>query len=420
MKANVLLILGLLFYSCSSKSMDGASTKKYPGADYSKAPGIVVNHLPASEKHYLGSPCIVIMPNGDYLVSHDVNSHDREVPLYDKTIILKSTDNGKTWTKISELKTQHWSTLFNHNDALYIIGTIAKWSDAAIQKSLDGGYTWTSPHNENTGLLAEGEYHCAPVPVVVHSGRLWRAMENRTEETGRQAFMMSAPVDADLLKRSSWTFSNKLKFRREWLDGANGWIEGNAVVTPEGELVDLIRVQATTGDDAPGGSHLHSTAAMIHISNDGTTAYFDPEKNFINMPGASGKKFTVRFDPQTNKYWSLANWIQPEDRKHLKDTKAGRIRNTMALISSRDLRNWDVSSIILHIPYVVDSSTGRAKNGFQYADWQFEGADLLAVFRTAADDGLGGAPHYHDANFITFNRIKNFRQRTMEDPPLNK
>ena len=101
--------------------------------------------------------------------------------------------------------------------------------------------------------------------------------------------MMSAKVDADLLKRSSWTFSNKLKFRREWLDDANGWIEGNAVVTPEGELVDLIRVQATTGDDAPGGSHLHSTAAMIHISDDGTTAYFDPEKDFINMPGTGGK-----------------------------------------------------------------------------------------------------------------------------------
>lgn len=141
MKVNAFLVLGLLFYSCSSKSMDEASTKKYQGVNYSKAPGTVVNHMSASEKHYLDSLCIVIMPNGDYLVSHDVNSHDREVPLYDKTIILKSIDKGKTWTKISELKTQHWSTLFYYNDALYIIGTIAKWSDAAIQKSLDGGYT---------------------------------------------------------------------------------------------------------------------------------------------------------------------------------------------------------------------------------------------------------------------------------------
>lgn len=91
----------------------------------------------------------------------------------------------------------------------------------------------------------------------------------------------------------------------------------------------------------------------------------------------------------------------------------------MALTSSGDLRNWDINSIILHVPYVVDSNTGRAKNGFQYADWQFDGADLIAVFRTAADDGLGGALHYHDANFITFHRIKNFRQRTMENPPLN-
>lgn len=409
----------MLFFMCSSKKSDEMPSKLYPGVDFSKVPGTVVNHLPASEEHYLGSPCIVIMPNGDYVVSHDVNSFDRGVPLYDKSIILISRDKGKTWTKISELMTQHWSTLFYHNDALYIIGTIAKWSDAAIQKSLDGGKTWTSPHNENTGLLAEGEYHCAPVPVIVHNSRIWRAMECRTPDIGRQAFMMSAPTDANILKRSSWTFSNKLRFKKSWIAGGNGWIEGNAVVAPDGEVVNVIRVQATTGSDDEGGSPLHSTAAIMHISADGKTASFDPKKDFINMPGGSGKKFTVRFDPKTNKYWSLTNWIQPEDLKYLKETKAGRIRNTMALISSKDLRNWEINSVILHIPFVIDSTTGRAKNGFQYADWQIDGNDMIAVFRTGFDDGLGGPRNYHDANFITFHRIENFRERTMENPPLN-
>ena len=412
------IMLCVALCACSSKLPDEKSSSRFPGVDISKVPGTVVNHLPASEKHYLGSPCIVIMPNGDYIVSHDVNSHDKSVPLYDKTIILKSTDKGETWEKISELMTQHWASLFYHNDALYIIGTYAKDNNLHIQKSLDGGYSWTSPHNENTGVLAIGEYHCAPTPVIVHNGRIWRAFEVRI--SSRNSLMCSAPADADLLKRSNWTFSNILDFDNAWLTGANGWIEGNAVVTPDNQLVNIIRVQATSGSDDEGGSPLHSTAAMIHISIDGKIAGFDPKKDFINLPGGSGKKFTIRFDRVSEKYWSLTNWIKPDDLKYLKVSKAGRIRNTMALISSIDLRNWEVNSIIYHIPFVIDPTISRAKYGFQYADWQIEGDDMVAVFRTGFDDGLGGPRNYHDANFVTFHRIKKFRERTMEDPPLNK
>ncbi len=410
MKGKLFIILVLLFSGCSSKTTD-----EILKSDFSKVPGTVISHLPASEKSYLGSPCIVIMPNGDYLVSYDVNSFDKINHQNEKTIISKSTDKGKTWAQIAEIRTQHWSTLFYHNGALYIIGTNGKYGDVVIQKSLDGGKTWTYPRDKNTGLLAEGEYHTAPVPVVIHNGRLWRAMECRKPGKGIQAFMISVPVDADLLKRSNWTFSNKLSFDDSWLHGANGWKEGNAVITPEGEIVNIIRVQATSGNDDAGGSTLHSTAAMIHISDDGRLASFDPEKDFINMPGASGKKFTIRFDPQTNKYWSLVNWIQPEDLKHLKHQKAGRIRNTLALVSSKDLRNWLIERIVLHIPYIEDSTTHRAKQGFQYADFQIEGKDMIFVLRTAWDDGLGGAFDYHNANFITFHRIKNFRKNFLNE-----
>ncbi len=420
MKKILPIILGLLLCACVSKSPDGESSSRFPGVDLSKVPGTVVTHLPATSEHYLGSPCIVIMPNGKYVVSYDINSWDKSVPLYDKTVIFESSNKGKTWTKLTELMTQHWSTLFYHNNSLYIIGTYAKNNNAHIQKSLDGGKTWTSPHNENTGVLAVGEYHCASVPVIVYNGRIWRAFEVQRPGSGRQSVMFSAPADADLLERSNWTFSNILDFNNSWLTGANGWIEGNAVVTPEGKIVNIIRVQATSGSDDEGGSPVHSTAAMIHISKDGKTASFDPKRDFINLPGGSGKKFTIRFDPLTKKYWSLTNWIQPKDLKYLEITKAGRIRNTMALISSTDLRKWEVNSIILHIPFVIDPSINRAKYGFQYADWKIEGDDMVAVFRTGFEDGLGGPRNYHDANFITFHRITNFRGRTMEDLPLNK
>jgi hypothetical protein len=48
--------------------------------------------------------------------------------------------------------------------------------------------------------------------------------------------------------------------------------------------------------------------------------------------------------------------------------------------------------------------------GFQYADWLFDGDDLIAVVRTAFDDADGGADSFHNANFLTFHRIRNFRE----------
>ena len=49
------------------------------------------------------------------------------------------------------------------------------------------------------------------------------------------------------------------------------------------------------------------------------------------------------------------------------------------------------------------------KHGFQYLDWLIEGNDIVFVCRTAFDDESGGAHNYHDANFLTFHRIPNFR-----------
>ena len=54
-----------------------------------------------------------------------------------------------------------------------------------------------------------------------------------------------------------------------------------------------------------------------------------------------------------------------------------------------------------------------AKHGFQYVDWLFDGADIIAACRTAFDDDEGGAHNFHDANYLTFHRIANFREQTV-------
>lgn len=356
-------------------------------------PGVVIDHCPQTTGQYIGSPSIAILPDGRYVASHDFfgpNSGQRTGAL---SRVFQSRDRGKTWRLISEVQPAFWSTLFVHNGALYMMGTTFEYGDTVIRRSNDGGATWTKPVDEKSGLLLRGRYHCAPQPVTVHNGRLWRAMEDAEAGGGWghhfRAFMMSAPLNADLLDASSWLSSNRLARDASLLEGKfRGWLEGNAVVTPGGEIVDILRV------DVPQGG----IAAMIRISADGMRATFDPASGFIPFPGGA-KKFVIRFDAKSKLYWALSNYV-PE--KH-KGPHAAGTRNTLALISSPDLQAWSVRATILYHP-------DREKHGFQYPDWQFDGKDIVAAVRTAFDDEAGGAHNAHDANFLTFHRIRNFRK----------
>ncbi len=350
--------------------------------DHPYVPGIVIDHRPAKTGMYLGSPSIAVLPNGSYVVSHDFyGPATRE----DQTVIFRSRDSGQTWEKLTDFYGQYWSTLFVHKEALYIIGTNIHNGHVVIRRSADGGLTWTTPEGPSTGLLAaDGKYHCAPVPVTVHEGRIWRAMEDRYPLTGPasnlRTFVMSTPVDADLLKADSWTVSNRLEFDQAWPGTA--WLEGNVVITGQNELVNILRVECKEAEKA----------AIVRISEDGKSISFDPEKDFVDFFGGSNK-FTIRYDPVTERYWSLVN----------KQFNPRAYRNNLVLVSSCDLRVWKVESVVLR-------HHDSEKHAFQYIDWLFENEDIIAVSRTAFDDGLGGAHNAHDANYITFHRIGSFRQ----------
>lgn len=370
------------------------------GALAQKVPGVVVNHIPASTQTYIGSPSICILPDGDYVASHDhfgKGSTEHEQAL---TAVYKSSDKGKSWEKISEIKGQFWSNLFVHQNALYIMGTWKHHGNFIIRRSLDGGKSWSEPVDSQSGLLLEGEYHTAPMPVIVHAGRLWRAIENARSHTtawGKRysAMVISAPVSADLLNASSWTVTNSLPYDSTYLDGKfGGWLEGNVVLTPEGKLVDMLRVATSEkGRDL---------AAIVEVNDQGTKVTFDPSTGFVDFTGGA-KKFSVRYDKKSKRYWTLANLVKDEFA-HL---SASSVRNTLVLKSSADLKNWTTHQILLSHPDV-------ARHGFQYVDWQFDGRHILFLSRTAYDDEFGGARNFHDANYLTFHRIRNFRSLIKE------
>lgn len=369
--------------------------------DFEKVPGTVVAYSPASSGKYIGSPSLAILPNGDYVASHDYFGPESNEHVRATSKIYSSKNKGKTWREIAIIDGAFWSKLFVHNGDLYLLGPDRHHGNTLIRKSEDQGTTWTVPTHSNDGVLLEGEYHCAPMPVIEHQGRLWRTMESAMgpiKKWGKRygAMMMSAPVDADLLQAESWQSSNVLYYDSTYLAGNfNGWLEGNAVIGPDGQVWNILRV-----DDR---STMDEKIAMVKISEDGKTASFDEETGFIPFKGGS-KKFTIRYDQKSKRYWTLANLIPEKGKIANSGKNPASVRNTLALLSSEDLLNWNSHEILLQHPDVV-------KHGFQYVDWQFRGNHIVFLSRTAYDDGVGGARNNHDANFLTFHRIKHFRKK---------
>ncbi len=368
-----------------------------------KVPGVVVNYIPASSKTYIGSPSICILPNGDYIASHDHFGPATKEHQQALTAVYRSSNRGKSWQKIAEIQGQFWSNLFYHRHALYIMGTWKHHGNFIIRRSGDQGKTWSEPVNNKSGLLLEGEYHTAPMPVLLHAGRIWRAIENAKSTTtawGKRysAMVISAPEDADLLDAANWRATNHLPYDSTYLEGKfGGWLEGNIVLTPSGQLVDILRVSSSV----PGSD----MAAVVNISDDGQKASFDPATGFMDFVGGA-KKFSVRYDGKTKRYWTLANLVKDEFSHLL----AARVRNTLVIKSSPDLVSWTVHKVLLSHPDVL-------KHGFQYVDWQFEGKDIIFLSRTAYNDEFGGANNYHDANFLTFHRVKNYRKLAKKEIP---
>jgi hypothetical protein len=343
-------------------------------------PGVVINQISPQSKCYVGSPSIAILPNGSYVASHDIFGPNS---TSNTTLIFNSVDKGESWVHISTLVYQWWSTLFVLNEHLYIIGVTKQLGSIAIRKSEDNGSTWTDPTNGENGLLSdEGEFHCAPVPVTIYNGRIWRAFEHRNppEDWGvnYRSVVVSAPLDSNLLHAKSWTRTNFLRYDPEWktISGGNAWLEGNIVPSQNG-LVCVLRVNIREGGDV---------AAVVKVENENVIG-FDP-KDFIRFPGGN-TKFTIRFDSISKRYWTLSNKQQEPVAK----------RNNLVLASSEDLYKWEVRRVVLY-------NNDLENVGFQYVDWLVEGDDIIAISRTA----FNGANNFHDANYLTFHRVPNFRQ----------
>jgi len=362
----------------------------------------------AATKVYLGSPSLTRLPNGNLLATHDYfgpdapRNHEGAEFL---TSVYRSHDNGASWTSLTHIVGAYWSVLFVHHGALYLLGTSAEYGSIVIRRSDDLGSTWTHPVDETSGLLFRGgpgrqapNYHCAPMPIVEWRDRLYRAFEDNDPlhwPSGFQSCVISCGANADLLQAANWRMSNKLRYDPaldppDW-GGASGagWLEGNVVVAPDGEIWNILRVHSTPAVDR---------AAIVRVHDEGRTLTFNPA-DFIRFPGGMSK-FTVRRDSQTGIYWTLTN--------NNTNSAYPNQRNVLSLYASTDLCTWSHARTLMADDQGLAEEESIAQTGFQYVDWHFDEDDILYLVRTA----YAGAVGYHDANRVTFARLQNFRRLT--------
>ena len=324
--------------------------------------GTTVNYLhPEDEAYafsgrYLCSPSLLRHPDGYLLASMDLYESKSPQNL---TLIFRSDDEGESWHYVSELMPCFWGKLFLHRGDLYMLSCSTEYGDLLLGRSTDGGKTFSSPVTLLRGSNGKGGntgVHKNPQNVFSHRGRIYETLEWGAWADKRlchAAMVMSCKEDDDLLIPENWSFTEPLPFAHfakelEELPIPTMTIEGTLVLSPEGKLLNVMRF----------GSYHRVIAYEVNLE--------DPEapltySHCIEFP-ANYSKFMIKYDERSGRYYSVATrTCSPEEAKH---------RNLLSLLSSVDLRHWEVVCDLLDRR---ESDPGQV--GFQYVDFEFAGED---------------------------------------------
>ncbi len=351
-----------------------------------EAAGVVVNYLHPDDPEYafsgryLCSPSLIRLENGDLLASMDLYASGAPQNL---TLIYVSHDDGATWEHHAELFPCFWGKMFLSGGALYMLGCSTEYGDVLIGRSDDGGKNWTKPTVLLRGCCHPRQvgWHRAPMPVLIKDGRVMTDVQYGawSEKVFCDA-VLSAPADSDLLCADNWVCTELFDAREHisplpekiW-----GGIEGNVIETPDGKIIDFLRFA-------------DKTALILNYDPENPEA--EPTLDSVIDFPATASKFNIVFDEVTKKYYTIVSYALDEPM-----TK----RNLLSLICSEDLVNWELCR------HLIDRRNDEPKEvGFQYVDFFIEGEDILYLCRTA----VNGANNFHNSNFTTFHRIKNFRE----------
>lgn len=399
---------------------------------------------PASVFAY--SPGIAVLPNGRIVATLDLGGAGVAAlpgrkgelepgrPWQGK--VFTSDDGGATWTFRTDFPFIHGRP-FEAGGTLYVLGHC---NDLMIIRSEDDGATWSDPVR-----LTDGEYwHQAPANVHYAKGNVYLVMEKKTDPAYKgwsvsvlAPVLMRASGDSDLTRRESWTFADAPGYREaideDALDGFGvpfykvepgsvariapgrpavriGWLETNVVQfadpnhyfhDPRGRTFHLW-MRAHTG-----GAGFANVAKAVEQEDGSIKTMLETVPSgktiaFVPCPGGQ-MKFHILYDEATRLYWLLSSQTTdsmtraeslPPERFDLPYNE----RHRLQLHFSKNCVDWCFAGLV--------AKTDHAKQARHYASMAIAGDDLLVLSRS----GDGKAATAHNGNFISFHRIRDFRQ----------
>ncbi len=361
-----------------------ALTAQVCGAvDTSSAPGVVLDHqvieygwFKTAPKVFISDPEILILSNGDYLAAHALAGESSDSDNSGRTSVFRSTNAGVSWSKVLEITDLLRASMIEHNGAVYLIGVNndATGNKAVIARSTDFGATWTK-----SALFSKGG-SATPNNPVVADGRIWNAASTAS---------FSAAADAaNLLLDSAWILRGGFPAVDDaWPGGFIG--EGQIAHSPDMGTFIIPKVK------------YEPLTALARICPVTGFVAFDPDRDFVALPGGE-KKIGAGYDPLSGRFYALTQPILPIHSGSSIATDM--IRNSAAILSSKNLYNWRIESFFLY-------SSRIDTDGFCYMNFDIDGDDMVLVSRTAWPvSGTSDNPRRgHDSNLLTFHRLENFR-----------
>ncbi len=364
-------------------------------AKTSKAVGTVVNYLHPDDKAYeysgraLCSPSLLRLPSGVLLASMDLFANGAPQNL---TLVYRSEDDGKTWHYQNELFPCYWAKMFLHRGELYMLGVSNEYGDLLIGRSTDEGRTYDAPTVIMRGSCSNKAAGIGRTPqnIFEHKGRLYTSFEWGAWMVGyHAACIISCDAEGELLDADNWQVSYPVKFDPTW-EGvepypSNGMLEGTVTLAPDGKLVAIYRYDMTKTEVKYG------KILSFEIDTENHTAPIRFQKA-IKCDG-NHSKFIVQKDEVSGYYYSIISRITDKDKNY--------DRRLLSLVRSKTLDEFELVCDL----YDLRDRAEWDKEGMQYVDFFFEGDDILFLSRTS----MNGGNNFHDANYSTFHRVRNFR-----------